>query len=116
MFIIVKEKKKSRIITVCKASDRILSDCRRVLLLRLASLGASGHFILGHVASQSTNIVLQDFVFGLQLVVVRFDCIDALSKCLQRRLKGLGLSFGGLKLANHERIGDRKSKNKDTHS
>lgn len=61
------------------------------LLLRLASLVAARHFTLGHVASQTTDVVLQDLVVLFELVVVRLDRVDAFGEGLEGGLERLGL-------------------------
>lgn len=61
------------------------------LLLRLASLVAASHFTLGHVASQTTDVVLQDLIVFLELVVVRLDRVDAFGEGLEGGLERLGL-------------------------
>lgn len=63
------------------------------LFLRLARLGAAFRGVaLGHVAGQSTNVVLQEFVLVLQFIVVIFYGVDPFRQCLKRRLKRFGLS------------------------
>ena len=63
------------------------------LFLRLARLGAALRGVaLGHVAGQSTNVVLQEFVLVLQFIVVIFYGVDPFRQCLKRRLKRFGLS------------------------
>lgn len=42
----------------------------RKLFLGLARLGTAGHFALGHIAGEATDVVLQDFVFVFELIVV----------------------------------------------
>lgn len=62
------------------------------LLLSFPSFGAAGHLTLGHVASQTTNVILQDLILIFQLVMVRLDSIDTFGESLKGRLEGLGLS------------------------
>ena len=63
------------------------------LFLRLARLGAALRGVaLGHVAGQSTNVVLQKFVLVLQFIMVVFHGVDPFCQCLKRRLKRFGLS------------------------
>lgn len=65
------------------------------LLLRLLDFGAgSGHFALGHVSGQTADVILQEFVFAFEFIVVGLDGIDAFGEGLEGRLEGLGLSGG----------------------
>lgn len=61
------------------------------LLLRFASFGAASHFALGHVAGETTDVVLQNLVLVFQLVVVRLDRVNAFGEGLEGRLEGFGL-------------------------
>lgn len=38
---------------------------------------------LGHIPRKATNVILKEFVFALQLVVIRFDQLNPLRQCLQ---------------------------------
>lgn len=71
------------------------------LLLRLASLVAASHLTLGHVACQTTNVVLQDLVVFLELVVVRLDRVDAFGEGLEGGLECLGLPIRSQRTRSH---------------
>lgn len=62
------------------------------LFLSFPSLGAASHLTLGHVASQTTDVILQDLVLVFQFVMVRLDRVNTFGESLERRLEGLGLS------------------------
>lgn len=52
------------------------------LFLRLTRFGASSHFALGHVAGQTTNVVLKNLVLVLELVVIGLNRFDTLGEGL----------------------------------
>jgi hypothetical protein len=58
------------------------------LLLRFfpfgGSTGGGGDLTLGHGASETANVVLEEFIFAFQLVVIRLDFVDAFCEGLQR--------------------------------
>lgn len=80
-----------------------ISSMTAELLLRLAGLVAASHFTLGHVASQTTNVVLQDLVVFLELVVVRLDRVDAFGEGLKGGLERLGLPICSQRKNSHTR-------------
>lgn len=75
------------------------------LFLRLARFRAPSHFALRHVASESTNVVLQDLVLVLQLVVVGLDGVNAFGEGLQRGLEGFGLPVHPILVSHSTEMG-----------
>lgn len=51
-----------------------------------------GEFALGHCACEATDVVLEEFVFAFEFVVVGFDLVDAFCERLEGGLQGFCLS------------------------
>jgi len=91
---------------------------RRELFLGFSSLCTASHFALGHVAGETTDVVLEDLVLVFQLIVVGLDCINAFGESLEGGLESLCLPVVikvSFRLVKTDRIGF-VSKLTDTHS